>query len=90
MDRPENSKPVLEEDRETLVKILHQMILIRRFEEKCAESYSLGIACFPNNGETTEELLTAAAGSMQRDKHSRKNLHNLSTLPTPARIDHYT
>jgi diguanylate cyclase (GGDEF)-like protein/putative nucleotidyltransferase with HDIG domain len=51
---------------------------------------SLGIACFPNNGETTEELLTAAAGNMQRDKHSRKNLHNLSTLPTPARIDHYT
>jgi len=42
MDRPENSKPVLEEDRETLVKILQQMILIRRFEEKCAESYSLG------------------------------------------------
>jgi pyruvate dehydrogenase E1 component alpha subunit len=32
----------LEEDRETLVKIFHQMLLIRRFEEKCAESYSLG------------------------------------------------
>lgn len=31
-----------EEDRETLVKILHQMLLVRRFEEKCAESYSLG------------------------------------------------
>ena len=29
-------------DRETLFKLLHQMILIRRFEEKCAESYSLG------------------------------------------------
>jgi len=42
MDRPENSNPALQEDRETLVKILHQMILIRRFEEKCAESYSLG------------------------------------------------
>jgi diguanylate cyclase (GGDEF)-like protein/putative nucleotidyltransferase with HDIG domain len=51
---------------------------------------SLGIACFPNHGETTEELLTAAARNMQRDKHSRKNLHNLSNLPTPARIDHYT
>jgi len=51
---------------------------------------SLGIACFPNQGETTEELLTAAARNMQRDKHSRKNLHNLSALPTPARIDHYT
>src|SRR4030081_3456312 len=32
----------IEEDRETLFKILHQMVLIRRFEEKCAESYSLG------------------------------------------------
>jgi len=31
-----------EEGRETLIKLLHQMILIRRFEEKCAEAYSLG------------------------------------------------
>ena len=30
------------EDRETLIEILRQMVLIRRFEEKCAESYSLG------------------------------------------------
>ncbi len=51
---------------------------------------SIGIACFPTNGETTEELLTTAARNMQRDKHSRKNLHNLATMPTPARIDHYT
>jgi pyruvate dehydrogenase E1 component alpha subunit len=36
------SPPALEEDRETLVKIFNQMLLIRRFEEKCAESYSLG------------------------------------------------
>jgi pyruvate dehydrogenase E1 component alpha subunit len=42
LDRPENSKDKLPEDRDTLMKILHQMILIRRFEEKCAESYSLG------------------------------------------------
>jgi pyruvate dehydrogenase E1 component alpha subunit len=34
--------PAFEEDRQTLVKIFHQMLLIRRFEEKCAESYSLG------------------------------------------------
>jgi diguanylate cyclase (GGDEF)-like protein len=51
---------------------------------------SMGVACFPSDGETTEELLTAAARKMQRNKHSRKNLHNLTTLPTPARIDHYT
>src|SRR6266550_1952976 len=43
---PENetdhSATAIEDDRETLMKIYHQMLLIRRFEEKCAESYSLG------------------------------------------------
>ncbi|HEU5460366.1 MAG TPA: diguanylate cyclase [Pyrinomonadaceae bacterium] len=33
---------------------------------------SLGVACFPDDGETTEELLTTAARRMQRDKNSRK------------------
>lgn len=33
---------VVGEDRETLLKLFRQMVLIRRFEEKCAESYSLG------------------------------------------------
>jgi len=51
---------------------------------------STGIASFPDDGETTEELLTCAARSMQQHKHMRKNLHNLATMPTPARIDHYT
>ena len=51
---------------------------------------STGIACFPDNGETTEELLTIAARNMQRDKHTRKNMISLSNMPTPARIDHYT
>ena len=36
-----HSEP-LAEDRATLLNLLHQMILIRRFEEKCAEAYSLG------------------------------------------------
>ena len=53
-------------------------------------SISTGISCFPDNGETTEELLTTAARNMQRDKHTRKNLISLSTMPTPARMDHYT
>jgi diguanylate cyclase (GGDEF)-like protein len=51
---------------------------------------STGVACFPENGETTEELLTTAARNMQRDKHARKNLISLSNTPTPASIDHYT
>ena len=42
---PPSAKPqsnTLEEDRETLLAMFRQMLLIRRFEEKCAESYSLG------------------------------------------------
>jgi diguanylate cyclase (GGDEF)-like protein/putative nucleotidyltransferase with HDIG domain len=35
---------------------------------------SLGVACFPEDGETSEELLTAAARRMQRDKHGRKTV----------------
>ena len=49
MDEPGNltgkatpESPKFEEDRETLLRIFYQMLLIRRFEEKCAESYSLG------------------------------------------------
>src|SRR5437764_5507385 len=42
LERPEEPAAQLNEDRDTLVRIFHQMLLIRRFEEKCAESYSLG------------------------------------------------
>jgi len=51
---------------------------------------SVGIACFPADGETSEELLTTAARNMQKDKHARKNLISLATMPTPSRIDQYT
>jgi len=42
LDHPEEPAAQLDEDRDTLVKVFHQMLLLRRFEEKCAESYSLG------------------------------------------------
>src|SRR5438132_7765013 len=42
LDRPEEPAAQLDEDRDTLVKVFHQMLLLRSFEEKCAESYSLG------------------------------------------------
>jgi diguanylate cyclase (GGDEF)-like protein/putative nucleotidyltransferase with HDIG domain len=42
---------------------------------------SLGIACFPDEGDTTEELLTAAARRMQSDKHSRKTVITLANSP---------
>lgn len=44
-------------------------------------SISTGVACFPEDGETTEELLTAAAGKMQSDKHSRKTVLTLANDP---------
>ena len=47
---------------------------------------SLGVACFPEDGETSEELLTAAARNMQRDKHSRKTVLTLAGN-SPATID---
>ncbi len=42
---------------------------------------SLGFACFPEDGETTEELLTAAARRMQKDKHGRKIVLTLTNAP---------
>ena len=42
-ERKEEQKDRLESlDPETLIGLLYQMLLIRRFEEKCAEAYSLG------------------------------------------------
>jgi diguanylate cyclase (GGDEF)-like protein/putative nucleotidyltransferase with HDIG domain len=42
---------------------------------------SVGVACFPDDGETTEELLTEAARRMQRDKHRRKSVFTLTNAP---------
>ena len=42
---------------------------------------SMGIACFPDEGETTEELLTAAARKMQGNKHARKAVMTLANSP---------
>ena len=40
--KAEQKDRIEELDNETLIKLLNQMILIRRLEEKCAEAYSLG------------------------------------------------
>jgi diguanylate cyclase (GGDEF)-like protein len=39
---------------------------------------SIGVACYPGEGETTEELLTAAARKMQSNKHLRKTVITLA------------
>ncbi|HKR58561.1 MAG TPA: GGDEF domain-containing protein, partial [Pyrinomonadaceae bacterium] len=45
---------------------------------------SLGFACFPTDGETTEELLTSSASAMQRDKHRRKTILTVAGSPIGA------
>lgn len=35
-------------------------------------SVSVGVACFPDDGETAEDLLNSAGRAMQREKHARK------------------
>jgi len=42
---------------------------------------SVGVACYPDEGDTTEELLTAAARKMQNNKHLRKTVLTLANAP---------
>jgi hypothetical protein len=39
------------------------------------------VACYPEEGDTTEELLTAAARRMQANKHLRKTMLTLANAP---------
>src|SRR5882672_8614258 len=52
-----------------------------RPDQMVALGVSLGVACFPDDGETTEELLTAAARKMQQNKHGRKTVLTLEGAP---------
>lgn len=45
---------------------------------------SLGVACFPDDGETSEELLTAAARRMQQDKNARKTVLTVASAGLSA------
>src|SRR5215831_4428606 len=70
LDRPQDSNTEPQADRDTLVKILHQMILIRRFEEKCAESYSLGkIGGFCHLYIGQEAVAVGAISVLRRDDY---------------------
>ncbi len=48
---------------------------------------SVGIACFPLDGETAEELLTAADREMQRNKHTRKLAPSIAAANPVTSID---
>jgi len=48
---------------------------------------SIGVACFPEDGETAEQLLTTADRNMQHDKHARKLAPTLAAQPNVASFD---
>src|SRR6202165_3406881 len=64
------SSPAIQEDRETLLDLLYQMLLIRRFEEKSAESYSLGkIGGFCHLYIGQEAVGVGAISAVRRDDY---------------------
>jgi pyruvate dehydrogenase E1 component alpha subunit len=73
-DKPSGLRPsqseAPQEDRQTLVDLLHQMVLIRRFEEKSAESYSLGkIGGFCHLYIGQEAVGVGAISAVRRDDY---------------------
>ena len=51
---------------------------------------SIGVACFPTDGETTEQLFAAAVRNMQHDKHARKLVPTLSGMLNSTGIENFT
>lgn len=65
-----NSKDVKKYDKEFLIHLLHQMLLIRRFEEKAAQMYGLkkiGGFCHLYNGQEAVAVGAIAAVDMSTD-----------------------
>src|SRR6185437_2555167 len=71
IDEPiKNAEAITEYDRELLLRIFHQMLLIRRFEEKCAESYSIGkIGGFCHLYIGQEAVGVGAISALRRDDY---------------------
>lgn len=73
---------------ESVSQRIRSSIAEQKFSVRAGKTVSLGVsigvACFPDDGETTEELLTKAARRMQQDKHSRKSIMTLVNTPVTA------
>jgi diguanylate cyclase (GGDEF)-like protein/putative nucleotidyltransferase with HDIG domain len=50
---------------------------------------SIGVGCFPVDGETTEQLFSTAARNMQHDKHARKLVPDLAETGSITQIDSF-
>jgi pyruvate dehydrogenase E1 component alpha subunit len=68
--KAEQKERIEETDRETLIKLLSQMILIRRLEEKSAEAYSLGkIGGFCHLYIGQEAVAVGAISAIRKDDY---------------------
>ena len=68
--KQEQKERIEEVDRETLLDLLRQMVLIRRLEEKCAEAYSLGkIGGFCHLYIGQEAVAVGALSALRRDDY---------------------
>ncbi|HLM59019.1 MAG TPA: pyruvate dehydrogenase (acetyl-transferring) E1 component subunit alpha [Pyrinomonadaceae bacterium] len=67
----EQRKHVADVDRETLLRMLYQMVLIRRFEEKSAEAYTLGkIGGFCHLYIGQEAVAVGTLNALRKDDYS--------------------
>ena len=78
-------------DRETLVKIYHQMVLCRRFEEKSAEAYSAGkIGGFCHLYIGQEAVAIGAISAIREDDYVltsyREHAHAIAKGMTPESV----
>ena len=88
----EAQKSRLEElDRDTLVNLYHQMLLVRRFEEKSAESYSSGkIGGFCHLYIGQEAVAIGAISAIRKDDYVlcsyREHAHAIAKGMTPESV----
>jgi pyruvate dehydrogenase E1 component alpha subunit len=78
-------------DRETLVNIYHQMVLVRRFEEKSAEAYSAGkIGGFCHLYIGQEAVAIGAISAIRKDDYVltsyREHAHAIAKGMTPESV----
>src|SRR5205085_11277156 len=85
----EQQKHIEDVDRETLLRMLYQMILIRRFEEKAAEAYTLGkIGGFCHLYIGQEAVAVGSLSALRPDDYAmtsyRDHGHALAMGTSPA------
>lgn len=82
---------IAEMDKETLVNIYHQMLLVRRFEEKSAEAYSAGkIGGFCHLYIGQEAVAIGAISAIRKDDYVltsyREHAHAIAKGMTPESV----